>query len=280
MNWRERLRGDPARWLLDDDDNPSVYFWFQRDIVGRPENAPALVRAREKILYSAPAQELLAAQDKAGFWDNSDSLIEPRYRATLWSLALLAELGMPRASRRARAASEFILQNDFAPDNTFAGLLLRTLLYFNDAADPRIARALDAMIASIPNASAGAAVYSAWALAELPPPQRSSAARAALADATEMILDALARDAFPMLGTFPPFDASDALLALRVLALAGRVNDTRARGVIEKIWAMQGADARWNLARSFNGQMAARLEDAGVPSKWATLNALRIVTKL
>ncbi len=91
QDWRFRLKGDPTRWLLDEADNPSVYYWFQRDIVGRPENAPALLEARDKILFSAPAQELFAAQNELGFWENPDSLDVPRYRATLWSLALLAE---------------------------------------------------------------------------------------------------------------------------------------------------------------------------------------------
>jgi hypothetical protein len=27
-DWRCRLRGDPANWLLDVEDNPSIYFWL------------------------------------------------------------------------------------------------------------------------------------------------------------------------------------------------------------------------------------------------------------
>jgi hypothetical protein len=285
-NWRQRLRGDPASWLLDYSDNPSVYFWFQRDVIGRPEDANALRQARELILYSTPVQQLFAAQDDAGFWDNPHSLDQPRYRATLWSLALLAELGAPRASRRARAACEFILQNHLGAgddlgldDQAMAGLLLRTLNYFGYYADPRVARAIDALAASVPSLAPGAAMYAVWALIEIPDDHRSPAALAAIAQCEESLLDALARDAFPTLGAFPPFDATDALLALRVLAQRGRVHDARAQRAIEKIWARQEVGARWSLEKSLKGKLVAQLDDAGTLSKWATLNALRVLTK-
>src|SRR5512142_3134817 len=123
-DWRYRLRGDPAAWLLDYADNPSVCFWFQRDIVGRPEDSPSLQAMREQILFSKPVQDVFAAQDESGFWESPLSLDLPRYRATLWSLALLAELGIPRASRHARAACEFVLQNHLNEDGAFTGLRL------------------------------------------------------------------------------------------------------------------------------------------------------------
>src|SRR5512141_2902724 len=110
-DWRYRLKGDPGNWLLDETDNPSVFFWFLRDIVGRPEDSPSLVEAREKILYSNLVQAIFERQDPAGFWESAISLDVPRYSSTLWMLALLAELGIPRASRRASLACEFVLQN-------------------------------------------------------------------------------------------------------------------------------------------------------------------------
>lgn len=282
-DWRYRLRGDPASWLLDYADNPSVYFWFQRDIIGRPEDASALAQAREQILHSPPVQQIFAAQDATGFWENPASLDQPRYRATLWSLALLAELGAPRASRRARTACEFILQNHFSDgnldDQPNAGLLLRTLFYFNYHADSRVARTIDALAARVPSLAPGAALYAVWALIEMPKQHRSPAVLKAIAHGEEILLDALARDEFTTFGAFPPFDETDALLALRVLAMRGRAQEPRATRAIEKIWAMQGDGARWELEKSFNGTVAATLEDAGAPSKWATLNALRVLTK-
>ncbi len=284
-NWRSRLRGDPAAWLLDYAGNPSVYFWFQRDVVGRPEDAAALVRARELILFSAPVQALFAAQNASGYWDNPDALDAPRYRATLWQLALLAELGVPRNSRRARAACEFILQNFLRDDGELtgvtdeaaAGLLLRTLVYFNGHADPRLLRAIDALATRVPACTPGAAVFAVWTLADLLNHRPTSKALEALAQGEEIILDALARGAFSTFGAFPSFDETDALLALRVLAQRSRAGDPRAGGVIEKIWEKQEENARWGLDKTLNEIVRLDASDA---SKWATLNVLRVVTKL
>lgn len=144
--WKKYLRHDPTRWLLETND-PSILLWYQLDIAHRPEDAPGVIAARERVLYSEPVQAIFAAQDAWGFWDNAEKLASPQYTATLWNLALLAELGIPRASRRARNACEFILQNFLTAEDAFAGLnemetgyLLRAFGYFNYAADPRTRR--------------------------------------------------------------------------------------------------------------------------------------------
>lgn len=278
-DWRYRLRGDPANWLLDSEDNPSVCFWFQRDIVGRPEQAREMQDLREKILYSTPVQEIFAAQNELGYWEKPASLDEPKYRATLWSLALLAELGIPRTSRRARAACEFVLQNHLREDASFsladnrlAGLLARTILYFNFRDDLRLQRALTRLAKDAEQGN----IFALWAIAE------TADARFApiMERAANTVLDALAHGEYLVLGAFPPFERFDALLALRVLAQLNRAGDKRAKGIVEKIWEQQGEGARWVLAKSYEGSVAANVEEAGVPSQWATLNALRIVTKI
>ncbi|MCL4488835.1 MAG: hypothetical protein M1570_11990 [Chloroflexi bacterium] len=284
-DWRYRLRGDPAPWLLDHADNPSVYFWFQRDIVGRPEDTPALAQARELILYSAPVQALFASQDEAGGWQNSGSLDEPRHTATLWSLALLAELGVPRNSRRARAACELVLQDhvrdgefaDLGPES--AGLLLHALLYFMQQ-DRRVLEVADRIAAAIAPGAPGAAACAIWGLSELPSAHRSPAIEEAVARGAEFVLDGLAEGEFPRAGAFPSFDDGDTLLALRALTKVDRANDGRARGAIEEVWARQRDGARWALERSFQGSLLIDVDGAGRDSKWATLDVLRVVTRL
>ncbi|MBI3914205.1 MAG: hypothetical protein HY327_08485 [Chloroflexi bacterium] len=316
-DWRTRLRGDPGNWLLDAADNPSVYFWFQRDIVGRPADSLALVEAREKIVFSDAVQKIFAAQNAGGYWEHPDQLDAPRYRATLWSLALLAELGVSPQSRRARAACEFVLQNHLQSngalsglkDETNAGLLVRALNYFLPG-DARLKPAYESLrtrtlapparagvnaessglenpresaFTFAPHASAGARVpeiFALWAIAEMPAEWRTREFHMAVDAGAENILDALARGDYPVFGAFPSFEPRNALLALRVLAMIGKTVDTRAAAVIEKIWERQGESARWRLEKSFNEEMFAAFEPAGVPSKWATLAVLRIVTRL
>src|SRR5690349_7918809 len=98
--WKKYLRRDPTRWLLETD-NPSIVLWYQLDIAHRPEDALGVVATRERVLYSDPVQAIFRAQRELGFWEDEDSLSQPYYHATLWNLALLAELGIPRHSRRA-----------------------------------------------------------------------------------------------------------------------------------------------------------------------------------
>jgi hypothetical protein len=277
-DWRYRLRGDPAAWLLDYADNPSVYFWFQRDIVGRPEDSPALQAARERILYSTPVQQAFAAQDAAGFWETSTSLDVPLYRATLWTLSLLAQLGVPRTSRRANAACEFVIQNHLDEGGTFsglnddarAGLLMRSLLYFKRG-DPRLDRAVDRLASS----AAAGSLFALWALIE----RRDSRHRKAVEEGAERLLDRLAHSQFQNWALFPSFDEDDALLALNMIAEIGRAGDARTAEAMEEIWARQNEGARWNLVKGYNGMLVATCDEAGQPSKWVTLNVLRVMAK-
>lgn len=270
-DWRHRLRGDPARWLLDSDDNPSAAFWFMRDIVGRPEEAAALEQVRDKVLFSQPVQAIFAAQNELGYWDNPDRLDEPKHRSTLWTLALLTELGIPRTSRRARAACEFALENLNLTDNSFLGLLAHSLLYFNYRNDSRLVPILN----SIESDATHGNIFALWAFADAADEKYS----ATLSEGAEHILNRLAHGEFKTFGAFPSFDADDALLVLRLLAQLNRLSDDRARETLEQVWARQGEGARWALEKSYADTVAARFEIAQEPSKWATLNVLRVITK-
>lgn len=285
-DWRQRLHGDPANWLLDAADNPSVCFWFLRDVVGRPENAPNVVETRDLALYSDEVQNIFAAQDPAGFWESSFSLDLPRYRATLWTIALLAELGLPRQSRRARAACEFILQSRFTENGDFVGLrdmglrglLVHALVYFIGPQDTRVLRAAE-RLAQTADISPDSIVFTLWGLSSIPPDHRTLDVDKRVSQATEHVLDRLANRGYPTSGTFPSFDPSDLFLALYVISHVGRLADPRAQSALERVWEAQREDGRWALATSYGGMLLIEAEPTGVPSKWATLNALRIVTR-
>ena len=135
--WRKYLSKDPTRFLLDADANPSVYLWYLIDLAHRPEDSAAVKDARERVLYSSPVQDIFAAQNGEGHWGTADSLAIPYYQATLWNLALLAELGIPRDSRRARMGCEFALEGFLDKEGRFADLglvessyLIHAMSYF------------------------------------------------------------------------------------------------------------------------------------------------------
>jgi hypothetical protein len=109
-DWRSCLNGDPTEWLLEDD-NPSVHYFTLRDILDKPEDDPAVVKAREKIMTSGPVPAILNAQDKSGFWVDARKFYTIKYQGTVWQLIILAELGADGNDDRVRKACNFILEN-------------------------------------------------------------------------------------------------------------------------------------------------------------------------
>jgi hypothetical protein len=285
--WRRYLRRDPTRFLLDAEANPSVYLWYLMDIAHRPENSSAVVEARDRVLYSTPVQEIFAAQQPEGGWEPAESLAEPRYRATVWNLALLAELGIPRDSRRARAACEFVLQNFLEEDGHFrsldvvaSGYLIHALAYFNLASDERVRRAAQGLIERV-SAAADAQVQllALWGWQDF---VEVAGIRAATSAVGDRWLGSLATRGDAGLGpiTFPQFEPRDPLFILRVLAAHGLVADPRASHLIERVIPKQNEWAQWPLEKSLNGSLVPRLEDESEASRWATLNAIRVIVRL
>lgn len=290
--WKKYLRADPTHWLLETDD-PSILLWYQLDIAHRPEDSRAVVGTRERVLYSEPAQTIFAAQDDLGYWGDPETPAQPRYNATLWNLALLAELGIPRASRRARRACEFMLQNFLNDDGSFArlneietGYLLRAFGYFNFAQDARVLRAARALQDNVNSFQARRSALWGW---------QAFCADEQIARAAQETIERVLTDenlSSPQwnrapatvegadLYAFPPFDPRDELFLLRVLAEYERVDDERVKPPVETLTAKQNESARWNLERDWNEQLLVPFETKNAPSRWITLSALRVVATL
>jgi hypothetical protein len=275
--WRQYLRADPTRYLLDES-NPSVQFWYLVDIANRPEEARAVQNARQEVLFSKPVQEIFDEQHADGHWGRPEVLDRPLYNATVWNLALLAELGLPRDSRRARLACEFVLQNYLESNGALraladainAGYLLRALAYFGAGARIQTALARFLEFARDSNDTRVHAI-ALYALGENREPDAS-----AIHTSLTFLLDHLPTGPI----TFPPFDPADELLTLRVLARHGAIRDPRARPALDRLLAKQSATARWPLQRDLNDYLATTLEYMGPESRWATLNALRVIKAL
>ncbi len=79
---------------------------------------------------------------------------------------------------------------------------------------------------------------------------------------------------------FPWFYRYDVLRGLLVITRLGYTNDERLNDAIELLLAKQGQDGRWILERTPSGRMHTSLGPKGKPSKWVTLNALRVLKRL
>lgn len=281
--WKKYLLYDPTRWLLETND-PSILLWYQLDIAHRPEDAPGVIETRQRVLYSDPVQQIFAAQNELGYWGDPDNLVEPRFTATLWNLLLLSELGIPRASRRARNACEFILQNFLNGDGTWNGLELpemgytvRALSYFIKD-DPRVYRAatlLQQRWRDILHDNGTSPCLWAWSEYRDDPDFQTT-----IHDASEEVLEDCAMGYYSGTLAFPHFYPWDTLFTLRVLAAHDRINDPRTEAHVNWLAGFGDTKGRFPLPESLNEQLVTPLESMTTESRWITLNALRVITKL
>jgi len=75
---------------------------------------------------------------------------------------------------------------------------------------------------------------------------------------------------------FPLMWKTDALDMLQVLINLG-YRDQRMQEAVDLVKSKQDSQGQWNLETTFNGRMLVNVEQQGKPSKWITLNALRVL---
>ncbi len=75
---------------------------------------------------------------------------------------------------------------------------------------------------------------------------------------------------------FPQF-FYDILRGLSVVCEAGHASDNRIDDALRVLLDKQVVDGRWILESSLEGRMQTNLEQKGQPSKWVTLEALRVI---
>ena len=96
-------------WLLEPS-NSSVRYLTLRHLCRRADDDGQVVVARAAIMASGPTRAILDAQYPAGYWIKPDRGYSPRYKATIWQLIFLADLGAARTASIARAC-EHVLAN-------------------------------------------------------------------------------------------------------------------------------------------------------------------------
>jgi hypothetical protein len=80
--------------------------------------------------------------------------------------------------------------------------------------------------------------------------------------------------------SFPWFYGYDILRGLSVLTKLGYVNDERLSDAVEMLVQKRQPDGKWLLESAPTGRMHVTIEKLGAPSKWITLNALRVLNRL
>ena len=105
VNWKEKLKGNPIPWLLENDrSQPGIRYFTLRDILGRDENDKEVKAAKAAIMASGPVPVILAAQQPEGYWGKT-----PRFTGTVPAIVFMAQLGADGADPRIRAGCEILL---------------------------------------------------------------------------------------------------------------------------------------------------------------------------
>jgi hypothetical protein len=153
---------DPTPWLLEGD--PSVRYSTLTELLGAAPDAPEVQEARRAIMSEGAVPRILAEQQADGHFCERDRFYTAKYRGTVWTLLILAELGADGADARVRAACEAVLRDaqdadsgGFSTDRSkkaggglhsmvipcLTGNLTFSLIRLGMQGDPRVQRAID-----------------------------------------------------------------------------------------------------------------------------------------
>jgi hypothetical protein len=295
----DRLSADPMDWLLEPE-NPSVRYWTLVDLLDRSVEAQ---EARAIIAQQPLVQELFAKQHPGGHWGDDET--KPMTAdGTLGVLGLLYMLGVEPDERTAAACDSFLrfCQNEYGgfsmvktrrsgifPCTT--GVHLPMLLYFGLGDDPRVRRAFAFVIEGMVRDDAldcgryqhrdclWGAIAALTGLAVLPEDVRSPRSETVVRHLADALLDAdydFAGEHKRWL-TFGVPRVWDLLSALRALAAHGYDQDPRFWPLLDLVLARQNEQGRWlcgSVSRTWP------LEKRNRPSKWVTLDALRLLRRI
>lgn len=120
MSWQEQLNGDALTWLLEDDE-PGVRYLALRDLSDRSADEAELVEARELAHREGPIATILDQMNEPGYWVEAGPGYNPKYRSTVWSVILLAQLGADiTVDQRIERACHYLLENALTENGQFS----------------------------------------------------------------------------------------------------------------------------------------------------------------
>ena len=108
-----------VNWLLDPAE-PGVRYLALRALAQYAADDPEMIQARKAAHDHGPIAAILDAMQPEGYWVEPGSGYNPKYRSTVWSIILLAQLGAVAGEdeRIARACS-YLIEHSFMPAGQF-----------------------------------------------------------------------------------------------------------------------------------------------------------------
>jgi len=329
--WKSHLLADATPWLLEDN-NPSVQYLALTEILEMPESRLEVQASRKNIMKTGVIPKILVRQFPKGHWERAeDFYIRTKYRGTVWTFIILAELMADPEDQRIQKACKFIL--DWSQDRKSGGFSYRGslsgggyhsgvipcltgnmtwgLIRFGHLDDPRVRQAIDWITtyqrfddgsAKVPKGWPYDKLEQCWgkhtcflgvvkglkALAEIPPWRRTRNVKIFIQNAAEFLLkhhvfkeshnpDRVAKPKWAKLW-FPWMWDTDVLEMLLILTGLG-IRDKRMQDAVDLVLSKQKEQGKWPLEDTYNGRFQVNIERKGKPSKWVTLNALRVLKR-
>jgi hypothetical protein len=122
MTWKDQLKNDPLPWLLEAD-SPGVRYLALRDLMDTPADDAELKAARSAAHKEGPIAAVLSEMEAEGYWVQPGSGYNPKYRSTVWSLILLAQLGARvEDDERIERACAYYIDHAFNPGGQISTL--------------------------------------------------------------------------------------------------------------------------------------------------------------
>jgi len=303
---------DTLDWLLASG-IPTVRTLTLTRLLDQPEDDPAVGDARAAIMTEGPVPAILAAQTPEGHWHTAKSYYSPKYTASHWSMMLLADLHADPSDERIRRGAAYMLTRleNIELDRTgdraghwacFWGHLLRYVVTFGYADDPRVDRIIQRMVDAAGPANwrctYNSGLSCAWgtipalrALAVLPAERRSSATDTVIQQGLDFLLTqySLVDASYPADNrphklwhklNMPLFYQSDILIALRLAADLNALDHPGARAALGWLAEQRQPNGRWRGVRPYNSRTyAAVAPDTEEASRWVTLYAADVLKR-
>jgi hypothetical protein len=291
-------------WLLDSD--PSIRWQVMRDLMD--ESDEIVSRERSRVATEGWGARLLDLQTPDGHWGGGT--FRPLWTSTFYTLLLLRDLGLDRASPRARRAiglvRDTVTWGPYFADSPFFegetepcinGRVLALGACFDRASDRLLDRLLHEQLedggwnCKAPPSTRSSFHSTICVLEGLLEYEQATGARTDVTNARlrgqEYLLE---RRMFRSRSTgavinlewtqfsFPTRWHYDVLWGLDYLRRAGVRDDHRAAEAIALVEQKRDASGRWPLENPHPGEVHFDMEEgAGKPSRWNTLRALRVL---
>jgi len=120
MSWQEQLNGNSLDWLLEVN-MPGVRYLALRDLCDLSPDDPELQAAQEDAHTRGPIALILDAMEDEGYWVEPGPGYYPKYKGTVWSLIMLAQLGASvNQDERIDKACAYLLDQALAAGGQFS----------------------------------------------------------------------------------------------------------------------------------------------------------------